>query len=169
MTYNSNSKNMTLEDRIVQDLKENRLGALIGDEDALAALAKRAIDEALFKDRFITEGYGYNKKDVRKPSLVVETAKEIAEKAIAKCIDDLFQKVLEDPNTRKIIDEAIASLLPSIVMRSVDQQAMQIIRTIQNDAISKLATAFMSHGKQDDANTIINAGNVRGIADSPIT
>lgn len=55
----NNSLGMTFEERIVSTLKDDKLMALVGDEDAITDLVKRAISETLFKPVVTKDRYGH--------------------------------------------------------------------------------------------------------------
>jgi dGTP triphosphohydrolase len=156
---------MSVEDLLVADLKANRLGALIGDEEALAKLAKRAINEALFKEREEYRGSGYSQSTVKLPSPVMQAAQDVCKAAIDKLMTDMIAEMLDNPETMKIVKEAIAGLLPSIIIRHVDMTAMELYRRTQADTIQKLATAFMQSGKMEEANVVMKANEFTGLGE----
>lgn len=107
----TNSKNMTLEERIVQNIKDEKLFALIGDEDAITELTRRALREALFQNRRERTGeYSWNDKERDSP--VVEAAREQAT-IVAK---EVARELLTDPEVRQKINEALSQLLPVVLM-----------------------------------------------------
>lgn len=155
----SNSKNMTLEDKLVQNIKETQLGALIGDEDALAELTKRAVDEALFKTTYKKEGSGFHEKIVTVPPLVVQVAREQAEKVTKTFLDQQFKEIMENPETMKAINDAIVTLLPGIVSGFVDQQIRDLKYNTQRAALNNLMTVFSQIGNPQAMSATSNVAN----------
>lgn len=109
---NGNATKMSLEQRFVQNLKEERLFALLGDEDALTELVKRAIHEALYQPERIHAGYG---RIEEKDSIVVKTAKEIAARVADKLIADMATELLADQTVRLAVLEAMARGIPEAI------------------------------------------------------
>lgn len=117
MTDRSNAKGMTLEARIVQTLKDDHLMKLVGDEDAITDLVKRAITEALFQPRRISGGYGRIEET---DSVAVSAARNIAEKAASKLAGDLITSVMEDAAFQERVKVAMLQAIPSVMMKGFD-------------------------------------------------
>ena len=83
----SNSANMTFEEKVVQHIKEQSISVLMDDEQALTDLTRRAVNEALFKDRADSNGYN------RKEAPVHEYAREIAKRLFEKMIEKEVKKM----------------------------------------------------------------------------
>ena len=128
---NSNSNNMTLEDKIVQTIKDTHLFALIQDEDAIAKLVHRAIEEALFKPRpDKVDAYGRVLETFETP--IVVAAREVAQKGVDKIAADILSNILENDDVRKTIFKAMVNLLPGALNALLQKQ---IQATIQNETI----------------------------------
>jgi len=109
---NTNSPKMTLEEKLVQNLKEEKLYALLGDEDALLELVRRALHEALFQPTRIPRQYGgWDDKD----SVVVAAARQMAKDGCAKLVDEMIAQILADPHIKTVIKEAIAVAMPEAI------------------------------------------------------
>lgn len=100
----TNSAKMTVEEMLVQRLKEDSLASLVTNEDALTELAERAIKEALFAPRGTY-------KD--RPSPVVEAAAKIAEQVTQEVAEEL----LANEEVRKLIKNAVLEQLPNAIMK----------------------------------------------------
>jgi hypothetical protein len=119
---NSNSKNMTLEEKIVQHLKSEVLYSLVDDEESILTLVKRAIDEALFKPVpvVVINNNGYGSPSYSKDSLVVERARVIANEGIDLLIEKLTNEILNDNELKKVILQEFVKLMPIAVLNRWD-------------------------------------------------
>lgn len=108
----SNSQRMTLEERIVQTLKDDKLMALVGDEDAIRELVVRALREALFEERTVRDG-AYNTR--REPSAVQKAAREAAEKLATEAAQKMIAEIMADQAVRA----AIMEVLPSVIVQGL--------------------------------------------------
>lgn len=118
----SNSENMTLEEKIVQNLKDDKLMALVGDEDAIMELVKRAIQESLFKDR--KEPHPQMRYEtIYKPSPVVEAAEGVAKQFADKAIGEIFEELLKSDEFKEIIRRAT----PIAIMNAMNNYAKSSI------------------------------------------
>lgn len=107
-----NAPKMTLEEKIVQTLKDEKLYALLGDEDAITELVKRAIHEALYQPQRVPKSYGgWDQKD----SIVVETARTIAASGAAQIMKVLVDEILANQSIKKLLNDAIATALPQVL------------------------------------------------------
>lgn len=112
----NNSQKMTLEEKLVQHIKEVGLGALITDEDAITELTRKAVEQALFQPRRVPNGsYHYIDKDAP----VVEAARQVADGALAKIFDERIQALFDDPKSKDALDKAIAGAFPKILMKTL--------------------------------------------------
>ncbi|MGI4946883.1 MAG: hypothetical protein ACRYHQ_41065 [Janthinobacterium lividum] len=129
----SNAVKMSLEERIVQTLKDDSLMKLVGDEDAITDLVTRAIHEALFQPRRAPNGYG-GAQDTDAPVVVAarKAAQEYAEKVAQQCIEEL----VADPANRMLIHNAIVDLLPAALsgylQHALHQMHQQTEMTVRN-------------------------------------
>lgn len=105
----SNSAAMTLEARVVQRLKDDTLMALVGDEDAMTDLVKRAITEALYAPRKRPGTQPWN--DATDPAPVVEAAKGTAEKLCRTIMEEL----LADPVMKTKLRDLMLDMLPAAI------------------------------------------------------
>jgi hypothetical protein len=133
-----NEKAMTLEDRIVQSLKDETLYKLVGDEDAITELVKRAINEALYQpQRIKVDNYGrYETKD----SVVVEAARGIARKAADEAVGQLVKQILADETIVTLIRRGILEILPAVITGSLHynfQSQLNMAVTTSVDSLKK--------------------------------
>ncbi len=98
----TNSQNMTLDQLVVQKIKNESLFALVGDEDFLAKLTKRAIDEALF-----SKGHAITLDGKAPLPPVVDLAKE----HIRRVLDDKVQIWVKEFMDRPDIDNLIRQVI----------------------------------------------------------
>lgn len=135
-----NSQNMSLEDRIVQVLKEDKLMSLVGDEDAIRKLVERALREALFEERTIPGGNQYHPK--KEPSAVVSAAREAAAKIATEMAEELIVEILEHPDMKKTITEVMPGLIVRALMNKAevvwDQYRDQVVMEAQNRIMTTL-------------------------------
>jgi len=104
----SNAAKMTLEEKLVQHIKDVGLGALITDEDAITELTRKAVESALLQPRRTKDGYQYNEKD----SPVVESARAVADMALAKIFDERVAILFASPEALDCLNKAIAIAFP---------------------------------------------------------
>lgn len=132
----SNAAKMTVEERLVQRLKDDTVLAAITDEDALTKLAERAIKEAFFQPRRVPDGSSWGRSYTEKDSPVVEAARSVAEK-MAK---DAAERMLADPENQALLHDAIVKALPqvltglltSLIQSNIQSQANTALMTLQN-------------------------------------
>lgn len=133
-----NAKRMTIEEHLVQTLKDDKLYALIGDEDAITELVKRSINEALFQPQRIPRNHGgFDQKD----SLVVDAARKIASRVITEMTGQIVDGMMKNPETKKAIAEAICAHLPVAIERAACEMYENIARRGANQAIERLRNA----------------------------
>lgn len=132
----SNSAAMTLEERVVQKIKDDTLMAVIGDEDAILELTKRALREALFQPRRNPDqGYG-SSRELDSP--VVEAAREAA-RNVAKSI---AETLLADEEVRVKVAEAVAKAVPAAIAGQIHDIIRESVRYDVMDAQGVLATTI---------------------------
>ena len=122
----SNSQKMSLEERLVQHIKETQLGALADDEAALTELTKRALHEALFKGQRVNDGTEYHPRWNEKDSLVVQTARELAKTYLEKVAQEIIDDMMKDEKTREAIRQAAMCILPSVIQNGLQNTLSQI-------------------------------------------
>lgn len=145
----SNSSAMSLEDRIVQELKEQQLFKLVGDEDAIRDLVKRAITESLYKDRYI--GDGYNKRQIE--TIVMETARKVAEKTAQDLITEMAAALKTEKPFQDAVMAAVSAALPQaiqnftrgIVQSSVENAHVAAMQAVQAAAESGMIRAYTNN------------------------
>lgn len=103
-----NSKSMTVEERLVQHMKGDPLMVVIQDEDALTDLARRAVEKALFEDRFVPGTKSWDSGQ-RAPSPAVAAAREIAEAATRKIVDEAVASLSANPKFVEAVQKALAN------------------------------------------------------------
>lgn len=138
----TNSTKMTLEERIVQTLKDDSLMKLVGDEDAITELVTRAIREALFQPIRVPRSYGGGYDE--KPSLVVQAAKDVADKFAQKTCDILFDELVADPEKKKLVYATIVDMLPNHINTYMDNTLRNMLERSSYDAINKLRDMLKS-------------------------
>ena len=108
----SNEAKMTLEEKITQRIKDDTLMAVVGDEDAITDLVKRALDEALFQPIRIRKEYGgYDEYD----SPVVAAARDAAKEVCGNITEHLTKHLLDNEEVRKAIIDHVVASLPNII------------------------------------------------------
>lgn len=132
----SNAKAMTLEERLVQHIKETGLGVLITDEDAITELTRRAVREALLQPKREQDRYGNYSQ--QKDSPVVEAARVIAKTAIEKVTAAEVERIVADPETMAAIRTAIIAHLPLVMHMMGERLANQAAVDGANKAMAAL-------------------------------
>ncbi len=137
----SNESKMTLEEHIVQTLKGDHLMKLVGDEDVITELVKRAINEALYQPQKVKSGaYGYETKD----SPVVSAARKVVEDAAKSVFQELVAElVLKEPFRQQIKTAMIASI-PHILMTTFRGVAEDQARFIAFEELNNLKQQMLS-------------------------
>lgn len=120
----SNTVKMSLEERIVQTLKDDTIMKLVDDEDAVTDLVIRAIREALFQPKRVAGSYGSStENDAPVVAAARSAAKTYAETVAKQCIDEL----IADPKNHTIIHNAIIDMLPSAISEYLRGQIGQLL------------------------------------------
>ncbi len=114
----SNSQKMSLEDKIVQRLKDKDLYELVGDEESINELVKRAIQEALFKP--VVVSIGLYSQTQTKPSVSVSAAIEVAEKAAQNVVESLVDDLAKNPEFKSAVMAVFAASLPEFLLSRWD-------------------------------------------------
>ena len=144
----SNEAKMTLEERVVQKIKSDTLMSLVGDEDAILELTRRAVREALYQPKRIPRSYGgFDEKD----SMVVEAARDVAKAAVLKVAESEIERLVADPDFCKIVRDALAAALPD----ALAGQLLSMVHGIQHEARSSAFTAAQEAIRMDRS---LNAG-----------
>ena len=134
-----NESKMTLEEKLVQKIKTDSLMALVGDEDAIHELVKRAITEALYQPRRTMKSYGgYDEID----SPIVEATREIAEGACKVIAERIIKEIMSDKTIREEINKAIGSMLPAVIRGYLDAGLTTHLESASTDAQLKLREAL---------------------------
>lgn len=121
----TNSAKMTLEERLVQKIKGDTLASLIGDEDAILELTKRAIQEALFQPQRTPKQYGgYTEMD----SIAVAAARAAANRACDKIATETVTKLMSDQAVRAALDAAFAKMMPGAIYHWLNQGLEQRLK-----------------------------------------
>ena len=127
-----NSQKMTLEERIVQSLKDDTLMKLVGDEDAITELVRRALVESLFKDREVIGPHSWNTQKLSSPA--VAAASSAAEKICNKIVDDL----LSDPEIYKTLKNAMIDMLPKAIEYRLHRMVDSIVDKANADSVATI-------------------------------
>lgn len=131
----ANSPQMTLEEKIVQKIKESALGSLVGDEDALTELTKRGIHEALFQPIRMQKQYGgWEDKD----SPVVAAARKIADEAVKKIVEAEIVRLMRDVKVQKAVMDAMIAVVPNIIAT----RAYELINEASRDSAQRAMNAL---------------------------
>ena len=108
----SNQAKMTLEERITQRIKDDTLMAVVGDEDAINELVKRALDEALFQPTRVAKQYGgWDHKD----SPVIAASRAAAAKVAERMAEKLVDHLMASEEMRKAMLDHMMACLPAIL------------------------------------------------------
>jgi len=139
----SNSAKMTLEDKVVQHIKDVGMGVLIDDEDAILELVKRAVHAALIDppQKRSTYGSGWENDG---EAIAVKTAREIAKKAADRVTDELVEVLAKDDEFRKKILEAYVLAIPG----AINDSARGLVIGIQDTAAQKAFFSVQEHVRQ---------------------
>lgn len=131
----SNSKTMTLEERIVQSLKDDTLMKLVGDEDAITELVRRAVKEALYQPARVPTTYGrYDEKD----SPVVQAARNVANQAAEQLAAELIANLKGDANFEREFRAALAKSIPGVLVTAFRQYVEAESTSRMNEAVANL-------------------------------
>jgi hypothetical protein len=133
----SNEKSMTLEEKLVQHIKDDKLIMLLGDEDAITQLTERAVREALFQQRRVATGR-YNGDYTMADSPVVEAARTIAAAAIQRITDQMVKELLENAKITLMVRDAFIAQLPIALQQATNQFVMDARAKSAVDAIQML-------------------------------
>lgn len=133
----NNASKMTLEERIVQTLKDDSLMKLVGDEDAITELVKRAIHEALFQPRKLnTYSYGGRQEEADAP--IVKAAREAAERYANEAAKTLIEELLADPERKKVLHNAIVDSLPAAINMQAQYAVAGLVQQASMNAIEEI-------------------------------
>lgn len=125
MDSNQIAASTTFQERMFERVRES-LSELLTEEEA-RALVDRAINEALFK-RTIERGYGYQARDVEKPSMfelmVVEEVKPMIKEALEKWISENSEEI--NKLIREIIEQGITGILSGVITEAFRQPLYQL-------------------------------------------
>ncbi|MEO1105761.1 MAG: hypothetical protein AAFW98_18860 [Pseudomonadota bacterium] len=116
---------MSVEERIVQSIKSDAIVSLVGDEDALLELARRAIAEVMFKER---PGYGYNSRP--EPSIIEKAARDQA-RIVAQ---QVVEKACASEDVQSAMREYIAAAMPGALRDAMMGQFQASVDVMVNDA-----------------------------------
>ena len=122
------SNTMSVEQKIVQKLKDETIYQLIGDEDAIEALVGRAIKEALLQERRVLDGYSARTVD----SPIVAAARDVATQAMKILIQREVDAVVADPVAIGMLHKAFVDQIPIIMS--------EIVRGTYHTVASQVAT-----------------------------
>jgi hypothetical protein len=139
----SNAAKMTVEEKLVQHLKESALAALIPDEDTITELTKRAVYEALFKDRLV-EG-SYSRTTVMSPAVLA--AGELAKKAADKVIAAEIEKLAGDDKFKALVLDALAKSLPVAIRDQSRGFLENVIGQASTESFNRVADFVRNGGK----------------------
>ncbi len=136
----TNAAKQSLEEKIVQNLKEEKIYALLGDEDALTDLVKRAIHEALFQPTYQNDSYG--RVTTTKDSIVVAAAKEVAQRAATKIVQDMVAEIMANEQIKAAVNLAIAQSIPAAISGSLNTALSIYQQNTVADAFVKVTDAI---------------------------
>ncbi len=134
-----NERKMTLEEKLVQKIKGDSLMSLIGDEDAILELVKRAITEALYQPRRTMKQYGgYDEID----SPLVEATRKLAESACKIIAERIIKEIMSDKTIREEINKAIGVMLPAVIRGYLDMGLKSHLESASADVEINLREAL---------------------------
>lgn len=107
----SNTSKMSVEELLVQNIKDDKLYSLVNDEDALTKLVQRAITEALFQPRTVPDGRGYGNK-ISEDAPAVAAAREAARQAAEKMVGKIMEVLFADKDFGEVVIKAVANAIP---------------------------------------------------------
>ncbi|HXJ61857.1 MAG TPA: hypothetical protein VNU68_34900 [Verrucomicrobiae bacterium] len=126
----TNSATMSLEERIVQRLKDDTLMSLIGDEDAMTELVRRAVKQALFDRRQIKEGY--HTREIASPAVAAAEST-----AVAMC-KTVMGELLADPKVKQTIRDAILDVLPQAMLTFLGNSMSSLLQMASENAVQRV-------------------------------
>lgn len=130
----SNSPKMTLEERIVQTIKSDTLMALVGDEDAITELTKRAIHEALYQPQKVVGPYSTSTID----SPVVAAARDVAKQAAQQVVKEMVDALVADDAFRASVRQAIAETFPGAIADFTYNAVTLVSQRTKTDAVMQV-------------------------------
>lgn len=142
MTDGTNSVKMTFEEKVIQHIKTQGIAALVDDETALLDLAKRAVNEALFKNKIVERGYNH-REEVLSP--VMQAASDIAKQATAQIIPTIIAELVQD---QKFIDAIRAASILAI-MNDVVNSTKHTSDIATKDLTDKLSMVMHQSGNRE--------------------
>jgi hypothetical protein len=137
---NSNSAKMSFEDKIVETIKNEKIFAMVGDEDALFQLVDKAIRKALFEP-VVKSTDGYGRKNTE-PSPIEQAAVKYAKILCRKRMSVMFEEILKDEEVKKQINEAIAITLPAELKSIMGRALSDHIDCAAMEARNKVSDAI---------------------------
>ncbi len=130
----SNATKMTLEERVVQTIKSDTLMALVGDEDAITELAKRAIHEALYQPQRTQGPYSTSTHD----SIAVAAARDVAKEAATKVMKEMVEALVADDAFRSSIRKALADIMPGVMQDYCSNLISMVGHRSKTDAVAQV-------------------------------
>jgi hypothetical protein len=129
---------MTLEERLVQHIKDTGLGVLINDEDAITELTRRAVHEALIQPRRVPRQFGGYEE---KTSPLVDAARDIAQETVKRIMEAEIKRLMEDPETMKLVRSALAEAFP----HAIQTAAQSFYQSVSQHAYIQATNKVMEH------------------------
>ncbi len=135
----TNSAKMTVEEKLVQHLKNVGLGQLIEDEDALTELTREALKQALWQPIRMPKQYGggWDEKD----SLIITEARALGKIILSKMIEDEMKALLDKPEVREKMIQAILMQVPDILRNAAYSSFNQIAQQSFASGVDALQNA----------------------------
>jgi hypothetical protein len=137
-----NSKQMSVEERITQKIKSESMLAIVGDEDAILQLATRAINEALFKDRTVSNG-NYHTRTL--PSPIMEAAINAAKEICAQVVKEELDKMMKNKKVRAALHGAIIKTLPAALAHVMKDEIKTSVENMMEMGVMDLARRVEQH------------------------
>ncbi len=135
-----NERKMTLEEKLVQKIKGDSLMSLIGDEDAMLELTKRALHEALYQPRQVKSGYSTHAED----SPVVAASRKAAEEACKVIAEQIIKEIMSNEPMRKGINKAIGAMLPAVILNCLERGLTNHLEKASLDAQHSIREALVA-------------------------
>lgn len=134
----SNSEKMTLEEKVVQQIKDTKVAELIVDEEALTELVCRAVKAAVFEPQTVMgkDNWGSPQPTKIEP-LVIQEARNVVREQINKLADETIRGILEKPEVVAAVQEAITENMAAVLLKEMQNAAYSAMQNYAAYSFSK--------------------------------
>jgi exonuclease I len=136
----SNEAKMTVEERIIQEIKKHTVATLIADEDSLIELARDALHDLLHKPRKEPASDRYSQPVVR-VSAIQEAAYAVSKEVATELAKQEAERLLANEDFKLAVSKAILAHVPAAIMQNVQQ----ICDLARNEAARESIVALNSY------------------------